>query len=372
VSSLRALILTPDFPPAPGGIQLVMSRLAANLRAAEPRVVTLAFESHGPDPPSGVSVVSAGTRGWTNNKLAVARLNVAALREATRSRPDVVVSGHAVTAPGAVAVRLSRQAPVIQYVHSDEARLRPRLLRFAVRRADAVIAVSRHAQRVATDAGCRPDRVRIVPPGVDIADSGPDGGSSPASRAERPTIVTVSRLQVSYKGHDTMIRALPAIRARVPDVRWVVVGEGRLRASLERLASSLGVRDAIHFAGPVSDSERDRWLDSAHVFAMPNRPPPGGVGGEGFGIVFLEAAAHGLPVVAGAAGGALDAVADGETGVLVPPTDEGAVADAVAGLLADRERASRLGERGAARARGLTWARHAAAVEDVIREVTGK
>jgi phosphatidylinositol alpha-1,6-mannosyltransferase len=360
---VRALVLTPDFPPAPGGIQLVMSRLVANLRETDTRVVTLAFGDAEPEPVTGVDVVAAGSRGWSGNKISNARLNTAGLWQGARFRPDVVVSGHAVTAPGASAVRLITRAPVIQYVHADEARQRPRLLSFAVRRADAVVAVSSHARDLAVNAGCEPGRVRVVHPGVDTT------RNSPAPRAKQPTILTVARLSADYKGHDTIIRALPAIRARVPDVRWVVVGEGHLRAELEQLATSLGVRDAIRFEGQVSDSERDRWLESAHVFAMPSRVPPDGVGGEGFGIVYLEAGIHGLPVVAGARGGALDAVIHGDTGLLVDPIDIASLADAIAGLLLDPERAARLGERGAEHAKQFTWKAHASAVEDLTREV---
>jgi phosphatidylinositol alpha-1,6-mannosyltransferase len=363
---VRALVLTPDFPPAPGGIQLVMSRLVANLPETDTRVVTLAFDGAEPEPLTGVDVVAAGSWGSRGNKISNARLNATGLWHGVRFRPDVVVSGHAVTAPAASAVRLVTRAPVIQYVHADEARQRPRLLSFAVRRADAVVAVSSHARDLAVRAGCEPGRVRVVHPGVDTP------RNSPGSRAEQPTILTVARLSAEHKGHDMIIRALPAIRARVPDVRWVVVGGGRLQTGLEELATSLGVRDAIRFEGRISDSERDRWLDSAHVFAMPSRVPPNGVGGEGFGIVYLEAGIHGLPVVAGAQGGALDAVVHGETGLLVDPNDIASLADAIVGLLLDPERAARLGEQGAEHAKQFTWEGHASAVEDLTREVARK
>ncbi len=165
-----------------------------------------------------------------------------------------------------------------------------------------------------------------------------------------------------------MLEALALIRARVPGAEWVVVGDGPLRAELERRAAQIGVRDAVRFTGRVSDVERDAWLDRARVFVMPSRLPAGGAGGEGFGIVYLEAGAHGLPVVAGAVAGALDAVIDGETGVLVAPEDPSAVADAVAGLLLDPARARRLGEAGARRARELSWPRMVARVEDVLLE----
>jgi phosphatidylinositol alpha-1,6-mannosyltransferase len=105
----------------------------------------------------------------------------------------------------------------------------------------------------------------------------------------------------------------------------------------------------------VTDAERDAALDRAHVFAMPSRLPPGGVGGEGFGIVYLEAGAHRLPVVAGAVGGALDAVVHEKTGLLVDPEDVGAVAQAVGDLLLDPQRAGELGDAGREHAQGFAW-----------------
>ena len=128
------------------------------------------------------------------------------------------------------------------------------------------------------------------------------GGSS--RRAARPTVVTVARLRDCYKGHDVLMRAMPLIRARVPDAQWIVIGDGPLRPELEREAAAPWPRRLRRFTGEVADAERDEWLDRAHVFAMPSRLRAGGGGGEGFGIVYLEAGAHGLPVVAGNVGGA--------------------------------------------------------------------
>jgi phosphatidyl-myo-inositol dimannoside synthase len=155
----------------------------------------------------------------------------------------------------------------------------------------------------------------------------------------------------------------------VPGVEWVIVGDGPLRPALEALAAELGVGDAVRFLGARPRAERDAWLDRAHAFVMPSRVPPGGVGGEGFGIVYLEAGAHGLPVIAGDRGGATDAVEDGKTGLLVDATDPAAVAGAAIRMLTDGELARRLGEGGAARAALHSWPRVAAAVEDVVAEL---
>jgi phosphatidylinositol alpha-1,6-mannosyltransferase len=152
----------------------------------------------------------------------------------------------------------------------------------------------------------------------------------------------------------------------VPEVEWVVVGDGPLRPWLEGLASARRLDESVRFAGPVDAAERERWLDRAWVLAMPSRVPGSGLGGEGFGLAYLEAAAHGVPAVAGSAGGATDAVIDGETGVLVDPLDDAAIADAIAELLLDDDRRGTLGDGARRRAGGLGWSAHAAAVEDLI------
>ena len=148
-----------------------------------------------------------------------------------------------------------------------------------------------------------------------------------------------------------LVRALALVRAKVPDVQWVVVGDGSLRPGIEALARSYDVLDSIRFLGVVSDAERDIWLRRAQLLAMPSRLPAGGFAGEGFGIAFLEAGAYGKPVVAGNVGGALDSVIDGESGLLVDPLDPVAVAEAITRLLGDPElrRAPRRGGAGDAR-----------------------
>jgi phosphatidylinositol alpha-1,6-mannosyltransferase len=150
----------------------------------------------------------------------------------------------------------------------------------------------------------------------------------------------------------------------------VVAGGGPLKPSLEQQVSDSGLDDAVRFVGRIPDSEREHWLERAHVFAMPSRVPDEGTGGEGFGIVYLEAASHGLPVVAGDVAGARDAVANGETGILVDPADHVAVAGAISELLLDPARAAELGRAGAERARRFSWPAHAQAVRELILNAT--
>jgi phosphatidylinositol alpha-1,6-mannosyltransferase len=355
---LRVLLVTPDFPPARGGIQQVAARLAEHLDT-ETRVVTLGNGQYG-----------ARTRGvhraWSprpSGAAAVAALNAATLRDGLSRRPDVILSLHLFAAPGALALARMLRRPWVQWVHAMEVPQKPTLARLALRRASAVIAVSNYSRSVALDAGAHRRRVRIVSPGVDLGHTAPS-----ARRLDRPTVLTVSRIAERYKGHDTLARAMPLVSARVPDAQWVVVGDGALRGPIEALARNTGAN--ARFVGSVSDEERNRWLDRAHLFSMPSRLPGGGFAGEGFGIVFLEAGLHGLPVVAGNVGGARDAVIDGKTGLLVDPTDHVAVAGALTELLLDPDHALRLGRSGAARARQYAWPAVAARVKEVLDEVT--
>lgn len=358
-SEPRVLVLTPDFPPAPGGIQLLVHRIVRHADRLRMRVVTL--DSPGArdfDATSGLDVQRVGLS--AGRQVAVAALNARALGEAGRFRPAAVLSGHIVTAPAAALIAAALRIPSVQYLYAREVGARPGLAAFAVRRADATVAVSAYTRELAAANGAAPARVHCILPGVDL----PEPATLP--RAERPTILTIARLSERYKGHDVMLRALPLIRARVPDVEWVVVGDGPLRPGLERAAACHGLQGNVRFVGTVSDGERDRWLRRAHVFTMPSRLPAGGFAGEGFGIVYLEAGAQELPVVAGNVGGALDAVVHGETGVLVDPSDHIALAYAIADLLLDPSRAQALGTAGARRARDLAWPAVARRVEDLV------
>jgi phosphatidyl-myo-inositol dimannoside synthase len=357
----RVLVVTPDFPPAHGGIQTLMHRLVTHARRLRCRVVALPAEGAGRFDSSERLDVRRSPFMGPDRRAAVIGLNGRALSEALRFRPDVVLSAHIVASPAAWAIGRLRGTPTVQYLHADELRGRPRLSRFAVTHADAVVAVSSYTERLALGAGAEAAKVHRILNGVDPIPNGAVG-----ARSERPTLLTVARLDSPYKGLDVTMRALPLIRGRVPDARWIVVGDGRLRGMLEARARSLGVQDAVSFQGSVSDEERDRWLARSHVFVMPSRLPASGVGGEGFGIVYLEAGAHGLPVVAGNVGGAVDAVIHGETGLLVDPRDHVALANAVAGLLLDSDRARAIGSMGMRRAEELAWPNVVRRVEEVV------
>jgi phosphatidylinositol alpha-1,6-mannosyltransferase len=153
---------------------------------------------------------------------------------------------------------------------------------------------------------------------------------------------------VPRKGQDVLIRALPLIQRAVPDAALLMVSGGPYRATLERLARETGVERDVVFTGSVSWAELPAHYAAGDVFAMPCRTRRGGLDVEGLGMVFLEAAACGLPVVAGTSGGAPEAVQDGVTGHVVQPRSPDAVATAISDLLDDPAKARAMGTAGRA------------------------
>jgi len=207
-------------------------------------------------------------------------------------------------------------------------------------------------------------------PGVDVAafHPGVDGSAVRARHGltDRPVIVCVSRL-VPRKGQDMLIRALPAVRRRVPDAALLLVSGGPYRPKLERLAREQGVESDVVFTGSVPWAELPAHYAAGDVYAMPCRTRAAGLDVEGLGIVYLEASATGLPVVGGDSGGAPDAVREGETGYVVGGRDVEALAARLTDLLADPARAKAMGAAGRAWVeREWRWETQAARMDHLL------
>jgi phosphatidylinositol alpha-1,6-mannosyltransferase len=182
-----------------------------------------------------------------------------------------------------------------------------------------------------------------------------------------PWILTVARLDW-HKGFDTVIRALPAVRAMHPEARYAIAGVGASRPYLEALVAELRLGDAVRFLGFVPDADLPAVYNVADVFALVSRRHDLLV--EGFGIAAVEASACGVPVVAGREGGLGDAVRDGETGLLVDPYDPADVAAALKRLLSDAALRRRLGQAGRAAVETYyNWNRVARDFENIEAEL---
>ena len=355
----RVLLVTNDFPPRPGGIQSYLGEFVRWLVDAGSHSVTVyAPQWKGADEfddaarstgyrvvrhPHSLMLPGPGVDGRMRRLIA-------------EHGVDTVWFGAA--APLALLAQRARQAGatrVLASTHGHEVgwSMLP-VARSVLRRigedTDVVTFVSRYTRsRFATAFG--PDAsLEYLPSGVDTDRFRPDPAGRTELRTryglgERPTVVCLSRL-VPRKGQDMLIRALPSVRRSVDGAALVIVGGGPHRAALEKLASECGVDEHVTFTGNVPGAELRAHYALADVFAMPCRTRGSGMDVEGLGIVFLEASASGVPVIAGQSGGAPEAVQHNKTGLVVDGRSVDRVADAVAELLSDRDRAAAMGAAG--------------------------
>ncbi|MBC8263847.1 MAG: glycosyltransferase family 4 protein [Anaerolineales bacterium] len=229
------------------------------------------------------------------------------------------------------------------------------VLRWTLSQADRLIANSMATQLQMERLGQDPARIRVIHPPVEHERFHPNVDPTPIGVRHAiggaPTILTVARL-VEKKGIDMVLRALPSILCAVPEVRYLIVGDGPLRLQLQALARELGVASHVVFVGVVEHNSADlpRYYSACDVYVMPSRSVPGHGEIESFGISYLEAGACGKPVIGGKGGGTSEAIEDGVTGLLVDPLDVNEIADTIVEVLKDEELARRLGENGRKRA----------------------
>ncbi|GGR80782.1 glycosyl transferase family 1 [Micromonospora fulviviridis] len=351
----RTLLITNDFPPRPGGIQSFVHNLA--VRQPPGSVVVYASSWRGAakfDADQPFEVVRERTKVLLPTPLVARR----AARLARAYDCDTVWFGAA--APlGLLAAGLRRRAGIrraVALTHGHEAGWATLPgARSALRRIGRGVDVTTYLGEYTRVRLARVldgvTELRRLAPGVDVDTYHPGvDGERVRLRlglADRPVVVCVSRL-VPRKGQDMLIRAMPEIRRRVPDAALLVVGGGPYRATLEKLARQTGVERDVVFTGSVPSAELPAHYAAGDVYAMPCRTRNRGLDVEGLGIVYLEASATGLPVVAGDSGGAPDAVREGETGYVVRGRDVAQLADRVATLLADRDLAREFGAAGRA------------------------
>ncbi|WP_084517115.1 glycosyltransferase family 4 protein [Microtetraspora niveoalba] len=347
----RTLFVTNDFPPRPGGIQAFVHGLASRLAPASVVVYAPkwkgceAFDARQP-----YEVVRHPTSLMLPTPSVARRA-----AELARGCRTVVFGAAAPLGLLAPALRDEGVRRVVMLTHGHEASwaLLP-VARDVLRRigdaADVVTYLGGYTRRRLAPQIPDTKLVRLAP-GVDTSVFHPGAGGARVrvslGLGERPVVVCVSRL-VPRKGQDTLVRAWPLVRARIPDAVLLLVGGGPSRGALRRLAERAGLGDSVVLTGSVPWADLPSYYDAGDVFAMPCRTRLGGLDVEGLGIVYLEASATGLPVVAGASGGAPDAVRHGETGLVVDGTSHEEVAAALVELLADPVRARAMGERGRA------------------------
>ncbi|MFN8072762.1 MAG: glycosyltransferase family 4 protein [Mycobacterium sp.] len=352
----RVLLLTNDFPPRRGGIQSYLEQFANRLAAfGEHELVVYAPRWKGSDDYDRSAPFPVVRHPGT---LMLPEPGVDRRMRALIREHDIETVWFGAAAPLALLGPRARDAGarrIVACTHGHEVgwSMLPGA-RSALRRigndSDVITYVSRYTRgRFAAAFGPRA-RLEHLPPGVDTDRFEPDSVSRAELRAryelgKRPVVVCISRL-VPRKGQDMLIKAWPEIRHRVDGAALVIVGGGPYADSLHRLAAECGVERDVVFTGGVPNAELPGHHAMADVFAMPCRTRGGGLDVEGLGIVFLEASATGVAVVAGDSGGAPETVLDGETGRVVDGRSHSQIVDAVSGLLADPAAARRMGRAG--------------------------
>ena len=362
----RILLVTNDFPPRRGGIQSYLEQFVCRLAEAGDHELTVYAPRWKGAEDYDRAARDRAARDRAAGFRVVRHPGTLMLPEpgVDRRMRDLIRSGGIDTVWFGAAAPLALLAPrarsagaqrILASTHGHEVgwSMLPGA-RSALRRigenTDVITYVSRYTRgRFASAFGPRAG-LEYLPSGVDTARFRPD----PAARlelrdryglGERPTVVCVSRL-VPRKGQDMLIKAWPQIRRRVADAALVIVGSGPYEQTLHQLADGSGVRADVVFTGAVPTAELPAHYAMADVFAMPCRTRGAGLDVEGLGIVFLEASASGVPVVAGDSGGAPETVIDGETGRVVDGRNVDELAEVIGGLLENPAMAREMGQAG--------------------------
>jgi phosphatidyl-myo-inositol dimannoside synthase len=357
---MPSLLVTNDFPPKVGGIQSYLWELWRRLPPGDVTVLTTPYAGAAQfDRAQPFRVVRDKGRVLLPTPGLAGRIDALA-----RDVNAEVIFLDPALPLGALGPRL-RAAPYVTVLHGAEVTVPGRLpgsrvlLRRVLDGTAGILAAGTYPAEEAARATGRALPGLVIPPGVDVQRFRPETDDPAARSVTRkrfglpeaaPLVLGVSRL-VPRKGFDVLIDAVARLdRSALEPVHLAVAGSGRDRDRLDRRAARAGLGDRFHLLGRVPDEDLAAVYGTADVFAMCCRERWAGLEAEGFGIVFLEAAASGVPAVAGRSGGAWEAVDDGSTGYVVDPLDAGAVAAALERLLADPELRRRMGAAARARA----------------------
>lgn len=355
----RLLVLSELFLPTRGGTAVWAAEVYKRLGGREIHIVTAAVlgaQAVDAAHPNTIHRLNLRRVPWLRpESLAMyARFFFRSLALALTHRFDAIHAFRALP-EGLVAWVVARLTfrPVVIYAHGEELTSwghggKYQAMRFALRHADRVVANSEHTRDTLLGMGVAPVRITVIYPGVDVSVFRP--GLDTAGLRERLGIAAGEMLVFSVgrlsrrKGFDQMIRAVAQLRAEGIPVRYVIAGIGEDADYLDGLIAEHNVQAAVHRIGAVSEADLPRWMNACDVFAMPNRNIDGD--NEGFGMVFIEAAACGKPSLAGEAGGTGSAVLHEQTGIRVNGTDVTEVAQGLRQLLTQPERMRALGAAG--------------------------
>jgi len=369
VAGLKYLVITELFLPTKGGTAVWFDEVYRRLGGKENHIVTAEVPGaadHDACHANSIHRVSLNRYWWMRpESLAMyLRLLVVSVTVFLRHPIDIVHAGR-VLPEGIVAwmVAMMFGKPLVIYAHGEEITTwrqpaKFRVMRFAYRRADKVIANSEFTYAELIKLGVKKEKIAIISPGVDVNRFCPglhcsDLRTSIGVEDDGKLILSVGRLS-RRKGFDKVIQAIPALVKKGVDAHYAIVGIGEDEQYLQDLIKDGGLGERVHLLGHVESSDLPRWYNACDVFAMPNREIDGDT--EGFGMVFLEAAGCGKPAIAGNAGGTGAAVVENVTGLRVDGNDLKEVVNGLMRILSHDEFARSLGSQGHLRAvREFAW-----------------
>jgi glycosyltransferase involved in cell wall biosynthesis len=337
---MKILVLAPPME-ATGGIQNYTATLVRALREiiGGKNVLMVAVPAEASTRADGNAALGRITK---------LRFLFSAVSSAIFWRPTLVLCAHVGISPVARLIQRLTGTPywVMLYGIDVWCELSPAKVQ-ALRAAQQLVSISKFTLESASARhGLQNSKSAFLPPTFSIDESAASKKSNDDAR--QPLVLTVGRLAASerYKGHDVMLDAWPMVLREIPEARYIIIGDGDDRARLEKRAKELGLSGSVIFKGGVSGAELQSCYDDCRVFALPARTEmdPRAPRGEGFGIVFLEAMAHGKPVVGPNVGAPTEFIHDGEHGFLVDPLNPTKLAAALVELLSHSERARQMGE----------------------------
>lgn len=352
-----------DFPPEKGGIHDYAYGLISQIPADETTVLTNKIEdvaaSEQFDQKTDFEIIRKRIF-WNSNKLLlilsqivlVIQLITLKWRKKTDEIHFVNIFPVGITGPF---MKFFFGVKYFPYVHGLDvmgmvnSKLFPLLL-FILKRSDKVIANSQYTKSKLVELGIPEMQIVIIPPGLNVSKliGGSDFNEDIRDKYDlhgKKVMITVSRL-VERKGHDVTLKAISLVIERIPNLKYLICGDGPHRGELERLVSQYGLDSVVVFTGGITDHELHQLYECSDLFIMPSRDIKEKGDVEGFGIVFLEANYYRLPVIAGNSGGIPDAVKDEITGYLVNPLDEKEIANRIEELITDEGLARTMGNNG--------------------------
>lgn len=356
----KVVLVTGVFPPGIGGMQSYYYNLSKHTKH-DITVLAPAYPGSDAfdDEQSFRTVRGSFMRGERTHFLSWGRLFSHVKKMMTVEEPDVTVYGYVLIGFIGLLFKVFGGRRYVISTHGMDMLMFRRFfgLNYIVKQilvhADGVLTNSLFTKRFVEDYGVNPDHIRLVHPGVEaVFERKPVNVELLKQHGleDKYIILSVGRL-VARKGQDRVIESMPEIIQHIPNAVYVIIGDGPDRARLEQLASHTGVTNAVMFIGSVGGGEElNDYYNLADQFIMACRELEKG-DAEGFGIVYLEAASTGIPVIAGRSGGALEAVLDGVTGVLVDPNSHAEIVESVLQLARDEAFRDRLVEGGYRRAK---------------------